>query len=216
MLLFNSGVILFLCSAVTYAAFTRPITDPDIGTIIQSARGTFCFQPTARSELPPAGQTELICTSIKNDPSLELVFAQQLLNATTSINYYHAPEGGSVVRLGGANFTLRLPPIPTYLCVSGQASDGEFVTRCATTFMDDDFGGPIGCEERSVAQVKNDDGCYTPPEGPPPTSSPTFTRVPVQTDRVMSSADISAPSIWMIHAVCACLGLVFIGASLIQ
>ncbi|TFK23034.1 hypothetical protein FA15DRAFT_670955 [Coprinopsis marcescibilis] len=151
------------------ARFTRDTTNSLVGSVTQNEAGTWCFQPL------PISQSVVTCRSNPDDNMYEVIMAQHLLNSTSSINYYTANGTNMGIDYDASTFTT------DYICMTGPVGDGSFVSICGEVFRNNDITSPPLCDRRPVPQVRNDDGCYTAPEGPPPTVYPTVTvsRTPI-------------------------------------
>jgi len=133
---------------VSKAAFTEPTSNGQ-DSIQQNGEGTWCFYPRANFK------TDVACTG--NDAQFEPVMEVHLSQGV-SISYY-AP---SLERLGGAEYPVKTTQGHVFLCISGRALDGKYVTHCEITWSDNRFGKASAMCGLEIAQEEVTDGCYEP------------------------------------------------------
>lgn len=163
------SALLFLCSLLPtpiHGAFTIPVTSGnDTSVIEQNSAGTWCYYPAPRANRTIPLDRD--CTGTNAD--FRAVMAIHL-DQTASISYYSA----GLDRLGGPEYPVVSSTSKTYLCISGQATDGLYETSCEQATRDNQFGrGPFGNRTvcaLAVAQASVSDGCYAP-EAPAGSSS---------------------------------------------
>ena len=169
MLLLYTLISALLCSLLpspTHGAFTTQVTSGnDTSVIEQNSAGTWCYYPAPRANRTIPLDRE--CTGANAD--FKAVMAVHL-DQTASISYYSA----GLDRLGGPEYPVVSSTGKTYLCISGQATDGLYETSCEQATRDNQFGrGPFGNRTvcaLAVAQESVSDGCYAP-EAPTGSSS---------------------------------------------
>ncbi|TFK26308.1 hypothetical protein FA15DRAFT_566732, partial [Coprinopsis marcescibilis] len=139
-------------AAFSNAAFTANTSDPNwnSGTVAQHSNGNWCFFSEPRPD------NTIFCMG--NPEEVTSVLTAHLQTATTSVNYYK--PGSPAVRLGGPELPVDTNDGNVYLCLTGQASDGKYVSKCSLVTSDNEIGFTPGCERLEPQANDVTDGCY--------------------------------------------------------